>query len=189
MTSENVSARERILATAHDLFYREGIRATGIDRIIKEAGVTKVTFYRHFPAKNDLILAFLQYRHERWISWFRQSLAAQRQQGGSLADGLSATLELWFADEHYRGCAFINTTVELAQALPESLALIRAHKEEMTQALAAHLPDTPHGRQLAQRVALLVDGAIVMAQREGNGNAAVALLREWLALEPLLQAG
>lgn len=188
MTNETLSARERILITAHDLFYREGIRATGIDRIIKEAEVTKVTFYRHFPAKNDLILAFLQYRHERWMRWFRQTLSAQRQQRGSLVAALPATLEQWFADEHYRGCAFINTTVELAQALPESLALIRDHKDEMTQALAAQLPDTPQREQAAQRLALLVDGAIVMAQREGHGERAVALVKAWLALDPALQA-
>jgi len=55
-------ARQRILLTAHDLFYQEGIRATGIDRIIKESGVTKVTFYRHFPSKNDLITAPAMWR-------------------------------------------------------------------------------------------------------------------------------
>jgi len=53
--SPTLPARERILLTAHELFYRDGIRATGIDRVIAESGVTKVTFYRHFPSKNDLI--------------------------------------------------------------------------------------------------------------------------------------
>jgi AcrR family transcriptional regulator len=59
----DLSARDRILRTAHDLFYADGLRATGIDRVIAEAGVTKVTFYRHFPSKNDLILAYLNLRH------------------------------------------------------------------------------------------------------------------------------
>ena len=68
-------ARERILRTAHDLFYAEGLRATGIDRVIAEAGVTKVTFYRHFPSKNDLILAYLNLRHEQWMAWFVAALA------------------------------------------------------------------------------------------------------------------
>ncbi|WP_394700542.1 TetR/AcrR family transcriptional regulator [Thiomicrorhabdus sp.] len=72
-------ARERILLTAHDLFYREGIRATGIDRLIREAGVTKVTFYRHFPSKNDLILAFLHYRHQRWMDWFASGAENSRK--------------------------------------------------------------------------------------------------------------
>ncbi len=68
-------ARERILATAYRLFYREGIRATGIDKVIAEAGgVTKVTFYRHFPSKDALILAYLELRHQRWMDWFVDSL-------------------------------------------------------------------------------------------------------------------
>src|ERR1700761_9011750 len=68
------AARDRILLTAHDLFYGEGIRATGIDRVIAASGVTKVTFYRHFPSKNDLILAYLDLRHGRWMDWFNGAL-------------------------------------------------------------------------------------------------------------------
>jgi len=73
------AARERILHTAHDLFYRDGIRATGIDRMIAESGVAKLTFYRHFPSKNDLVLAFLDHRHARWMEWFEGAL---RRHGG-----------------------------------------------------------------------------------------------------------
>ena len=73
---QDLPASERILLTAHDLFYREGIRATGIDRVIAESGVTKVTFYRHFPSKNELILAFLAYRHERWMALVRRGPGA-----------------------------------------------------------------------------------------------------------------
>ncbi len=60
--------RERILLAAHDLFYRESTRATGIDRVIAESGVAKVTLYRHFPSKNDLICEFLEYRHLLWMA-------------------------------------------------------------------------------------------------------------------------
>ena len=71
----SLPARERILLAAHELFYRDGLRATGVDRVIAAAGVTKVTFYRHFPAKDELIRAFLAYRHERWMDWFQAALA------------------------------------------------------------------------------------------------------------------
>ena len=74
MEAAPLSARDRILGTAHDLFYRDGIRATGIDRLIAESGVTKVTFYRHFPSKNDLVRAFLDLRHARWMAWFVDAL-------------------------------------------------------------------------------------------------------------------
>ena len=70
--------RERILHAAHDLFYRDGIRATGIDRVIAESGVAKVTFYRQFASKDELVLAFLALRHERWMAWFEDALARRR---------------------------------------------------------------------------------------------------------------
>ena len=70
-----MGVRERILHTAHALFYREGIRATGIDRIIGEAHVTKVTFYRQFPSKHDLVAAYLEHRHALWMQWFKGALA------------------------------------------------------------------------------------------------------------------
>lgn len=181
MTDNMLSARERILHTAHDLFYQHGVRATGIDRIIKEAGVTKVTFYRHFPAKNDLILAFLAYRHTLWIDWFRAELKQQMQIHAALSLALPATLAQWFSSAEFRGCAFINTAVEMAHGLPESLPVIRQHKQTMTEVIASYLPQDVQSLREAQRLTLMVDGAIVMAQREESGELAVALLQESLA--------
>ena len=78
----SLSARERILHTAYRLFYRDGIRATGIDAVIADARVTKVTFYRHFPSKDALIIAFLELRHHRWMQWFREALTRHAASGG-----------------------------------------------------------------------------------------------------------
>ncbi|AVJ19419.1 TetR family transcriptional regulator [Serratia sp. MYb239] len=180
-TADSRSARERIIDTAHRLFYQDGIRATGIDRIIKQAGVTKVTFYRHFPAKNDLILAFLRYRHERWIAWFRETLAREMANGGTLPQALPATLAQWFATADFRGCAFINTAVEMADSLPETLVQAREHKQDMMREIAAFLPDDRQGAREAHKLALLVDGAIVMAQRGEKGVEVLSLLRECVA--------
>lgn len=180
MTPVQPNARDRILSAAHDLFYRDGIRATGIDKIIKEAGVTKVTFYRHFPAKDDLIRAFLDYRHERWIEWFRTALSREMSAKNDLAAALCATLAEWFASDAFRGCAFINTAVELADALPESLSVARSHKQDMTDALTAWLPQGEGGKRLAATLSMLIDGAIVKAQREENPQAALAVLNDAL---------
>src|ERR1700712_4327962 len=98
-TSPVAPPRERILHTAHDLFYRDGIRATGIDRVIAESGVAKVTFYRQFASKDDLILAFLDYRHERWMAWFVDALA---RHGGTPA-ALVPTLREWLSSAEFRG--------------------------------------------------------------------------------------
>ena len=88
----DLSPAGRILVTAHTLFYRDGIRATGIDRVIAESGVAKKTFYRYYPAKSDLIVAFLEYRHRNWMTWFEDAV----QRHGADADALVPALAEWF---------------------------------------------------------------------------------------------
>jgi AcrR family transcriptional regulator len=160
------SPRERILSTAHDLFYRDGIRATGIDRVIKLAEVTKVTFYRHFPSKNDLIFAYLEYRHERWMSWF---VGALRRHGGT-PQALAPTMAEWFRSPEYRGCACINGVSELASALPQVAEITRRHKSEMKEAIAALLPPSRGREALARALTLVLDGSIVEAQFATDRN-------------------
>ncbi|WP_295541238.1 TetR/AcrR family transcriptional regulator [uncultured Pseudacidovorax sp.] len=179
----DLPARDRILATAHDLFYRDGIRATGVDRLIAESGVAKLTFYRHFPSKDALVRAFLDHRHDRWMAWFIDALgrhgAADAAHGGARLLLLVDVLEEWCAQPDFRGCAFINTVVELGPALPEAAAVAQAHKAEMTQVIAQLLPDGPLQGLLADAAALAFDGAIVRAQMAadpaGRRAAAVTL--------------
>jgi AcrR family transcriptional regulator len=171
-------ARQRILVTAHDLFYRDGIRGTGIDSVIEHAGVTKVTFYRHFRSKNDLIVAYLQYRHERWMSWFTATL---QRHGGTLR-ALVPTMAEWFRSPEYRGCAFINGVSEIAPALPEVVEITRRHKADMQQAIAALLPAGRRRKSVARALALLVDGAIVQAQFRADLDAVLRDLRQLVSL-------
>ena len=164
-----ISAYDRILLTAHDLFYKKGIRATGIDLIIKEAGVSKVTFYRQFPSKNALILAFLDYRHQKWMTWFKGSIQAL----GNSPKALVSALEKWFKDEHYRGCAFINSVVELGSSLPEVMDISTRHKQDMTDFIESLLPKSNHAKQNALAISLAIDGAIIRAQFEQNSESAL----------------
>lgn len=172
------SARERILLTAHDLFYRDGIRATGIDLVIANAGVTKVTFYRHFPSKNQLICAFLEYRHQRWMDWFIDALS--RNGGG--ANALVPALAEWFQDEHFRGCAFINSVGELGGAMPEVVEISRRHKQDVTHAIENMLPPSGNRENIAQALAVALDGAIIRAQLDQSPDAAL------MAFERILDA-
>ena len=165
-------ARDRILLAAHDLFYRDGIRATGIDRVIAESGVAKLSFYRHYPSKNDLVLAFLDHRHARWMAWFEDALARH----GGTPEALVPALKEWFASEGFRGCAFINSLGELAGSLPEVADITRRHKQDMTDAIAAVLPASRRRRQQAAAVALAVDGAIIRAQFDQSPDAALSAL-------------
>jgi len=166
------AARVRILLTAHDLFYRHGIRATGVDRVIAESGVAKLTFYRHFSSKNDLVRAFLDHRHRNWMAWFTAALA---RHGGD-ARALAPALAEWLRNPDFRGCAFINTVGELAGDLPEVTDLAQRHKADMTAAIATLLPDTKDRPALADALAVAVDGAIIRAQYDPDPEAALAAL-------------
>jgi AcrR family transcriptional regulator len=163
------SARERILHTAHDLFYLQGIRATGIDQVIAESGVTKVTLYRHYPSKNELILAFLDYRHERWMAWFDGALL----RFGSNPAALVAAMGEWFAHPQFRGCAFINAVAEIGPVLPEAVARSREHKRQMQARIAGLLPPGSRREARAGALAMAVDGAIVRAACEATPRAAL----------------
>ena len=166
METTTPSARERILATAHDLFYRDGIRATGVDKLIAESGVAKLTFYRHFAAKDDLVRAFLDYRHERW-------------HGAGAGHGLQpllGALEEWFRDPAFRGCAFINSVVEVGASLQGAADTARRHKQEMEQVISELLPPGPQRTARAQAVGVALDGAIVRAQM-GDVDGALSALR------------
>lgn len=181
--------RDRILWTAHDLFYRDGVRATGVDALIAGAGVTKVTFYRRFPSKDDLVLAYLDYRHDLWMSWFLDALTRARdaqseddRQRAPLAPVVQAMRE-WFAEPTFRGCGFINVMAELGEAAPQALAKCAAHKTEMRAAIEALVAPAPDERAIAEAAAIAVDGAIVQAQ-QGPDHAGPALA----GLEALLSA-
>ena len=165
-------ARERILLTAHDLFYADGIRATGIDRVIAASAVTKVTFYRHFPSKDDVVRAFLDHRHARWMAWFVDALGrrgAHERSGDAQALLLLAdVMAEWFADPVFRGCAFINAVAEVGGSVEGAAERARDHKREMVEVIADLLPTTlPQRMALAQAAAIGIDGAIVKAQMGG----------------------
>lgn len=177
-TSHNVPPRERILITAHALFYREGIRATGIDRVIAAAGVTKVTFYRHFPSKNDLIREFLEYRHQRWIAWFIEAL----QRHGNTIEALPLALAEWFNDANFRGCAFINSVGELGATMPEVVEISRRHKREMITIIVGLLRPHTNQEHNAQAIALAIDGAIIRTQFEQAPDLAIDALNRIIQL-------
>ncbi len=171
--SSALGARERILLTAQKLFYCDGIRATGINRVIAESSVTKVTFYRHFSSKDVLILETLEYRHNQWIAWF---IDAIQRHGGSI-EAITPALSEWFLDEGFRGCAFINSVGEMADALPEIVNITRRHKQEVQDIIATLLPPSEKQVADAQALTIAIDGAIIRAQFEQSPDAAISSLK------------
>jgi len=125
-SSEN--ARERILRTAYDLFARHGIRAVGVDRIASESGVAKTTLYRHFAAKDDLVVAALALREELWSrDWLQHEV---EQRGGPATARLLAIFDVfseWFRTDDYEGCLFVRTLLEVGdRATPPGAASVAA---------------------------------------------------------------
>lgn len=172
-----VSAKEKILTSAHTLFYLHGIRATGIDKIIEHAGVTKVTFYRHFPSKNLLILAYLDYRHILWMDWFSNALKQKEVTTPDPVEALLSTLCLWWTDPEFRGCAFLNATAEMSEVLPEVEQLTRDHKAAVAAELASRwsLDDSA-----LAAVVMALDGAIMHVQMGYSVDRVAGQLRQML---------
>ena len=161
-TQTQLPPRQRILEAAHGLFYKEGIRATGVDRVIEHSSVSKVTFYRQYASKDDLIRAYLDYRHQNWITWFKNSLKEKVCAGLGAPDALVLTLGSWFRQPDFRGCAFLNAAAELGSADPEILAIVCRHKDEMSSVMDDYF--TKESLPLGYQLSILVDGAIVHAQ-------------------------
>lgn len=159
---DQLPSRERILVAAHALFYKEGIRATGIDKIIEQAPVSKLTFYRQYASKDDLIRAYLDFRHEKWISWFQTSLEQARGAGLLPVDALVSTLRDWFSSPDFRGCAFLNAAAELGSSDPKILETVRQHKQDMSSVLDKVFEGD--AVSVGRLLALVIDGAIVHAQ-------------------------
>lgn len=177
-----ISVRDKILRTAHDLFYSTGFKATGVDTLIKEAKVTKVTFYRHFPSKSLLILAYLHYRHEIWMNWFEASLRRNLDAYQTSSDALSATLYEWFVSPEFHGCAFINASAEAKSEDIESeiKAICRDHKLE-TKKMITSLTKIADERVINE-IMLLIDGAIIHAQMGVDTDAVISPLKAGIRL-------
>jgi AcrR family transcriptional regulator len=173
-TREASGARQRILETADRLFYQEGVRAVGIDRIIAEAEVAKMSLYKHFPSKDELILAVLRYREAEFQTSFE---AALNRHTKTLKDPLRAffaALKDWFASTGFRGCAFINAAVELADVNHPGYAFVRGHKQRFAEFLRGVVEQRigKAAAKVAPAVGLLVEGAIVSAVIQGSPETA-----------------
>jgi AcrR family transcriptional regulator len=167
------AARERILESAYELFSRRGIRGVGIDEIVEHAGVAKATLYRHFPSKDDLALAFLERREERWTRGWVEGEA--RRRGTSPAEQLLAIFDAfdgWFRREDFEACSFINVLLEMGAQHPaggasvDYLANIRSFVRTLAEEAGLRDPAS-----FAHSWHILMKGSIVAAA-EGDADAA-----------------
>ena len=176
-------ARERILAAATTLFHREGIHATGVERLTEHAHVSKRTFYQHLPSKNDLVEEYLRRIH----------------QGGGLPSeqaidntGVSPRARMLAAfdsapGDRFRGCPFHNAAVEAADAMPGVEDIVHEHKLDFTARLvrAATEAGARDPYQLGNQLAVLFEGARALAT---SLNDTSPLLHARSAAETLMDA-
>ncbi len=171
------SARERVLETATALFYREGIRAVGIDRVIAESGVAKMSLYRNFASKDELVVAFLEAADRRYWEWWDEAMARHAGDPAGQVVGLFASLARRVTSPSYRGCPFINTAAELPDRAHPARAVCLAHKRKLRQRLrdlARRLGAREPGR-LADQLHLLIEGAYSSSQTLGADFPAAAI--------------
>ncbi|MGV9989996.1 TetR/AcrR family transcriptional regulator [Streptomyces sp. NPDC003374] len=177
-TTRRRSARERLLAAAARRFYADGVAATGIDTITAEAGVAKMSLYNNFSSKSELVMAYLDARHEEWLGLYRRRL--EEAGGGRPADGRAGVLAVFDAyadhaalayERGFRGCGLLNAAAELP-ADHEGRAVVRRHKEQVESLLTGHLQELLPGRPeeartTAEHLSFLLEGAMARAGLEG----------------------
>lgn len=171
---ETSEARQRILETADRLFYQDGVRAVGIDRIIAEADVAKMSLYKHFPSKDDLILAVLKYREENVLGYFRLSMERHGKKVKSPLRAFFAALKDFFESPGFRGCPFQNAAVELADPTHPGTEFVRAHKQRFSEFLRGLVEASisKAAAKVAPVVTMLVEGALIIAVIQGKPDAA-----------------
>ena len=125
--AKNSAARERLLETAARVFYAEGIHTVGVNRVVEEAGVTLATFYRHFPSKQDLVLAYLQRVHDDFAS---RATAAQKaaKEPRDVLSTIATNITAQLLDPGFRGCAFINAASEFEDPDGPVLRAVLTHR-------------------------------------------------------------
>jgi AcrR family transcriptional regulator len=169
-----LTTREKLIQAGHEIFYREGFLAVGLDRLLNEVGCSKQTFYNHFESKDDLIVAVIDEHHRWWSGELRRRV--QQVGGPGAPEQILAIFDIMhqiMQEPEYHGCIFLNAAIEFPQphhpahqsareAKADGLALL----EELAQRAGAADPTA-----LAQEIDMLFEGALITHQVAPDCNA------------------
>ncbi|MCM3626187.1 TetR/AcrR family transcriptional regulator [Paenibacillus glycanilyticus] len=158
----NKSKKEHILKIASGLFNKQGIRATGVDQVVSESQIAKMTLYNHFQSKDELVLAYLRGQDEQWRKWFESSV---NKQGTNPSEKLLAIYDVlgeWFEDPDFNGCTYIKTASEFLDRSHIYFEAAHHYKMFMREFIASLVEEleTSNREALTNRLFLLVEGAI-----------------------------
>lgn len=167
--------RQRLLDAATELFYSQGIKATGIDAIVKLAGTNKMTLYNYFPSKDALVIAFLRKRDEDFTNWFVEQLNSKAAHPKDKLLAIFDVIDDWMSTPVFRGCAFINAAAEFpVEANP--VQQLSAEFYDKFQSFITGLGvecGISEPERLAAQLTLLVEGAIVSEQMKRYSGASL----------------
>jgi AcrR family transcriptional regulator len=175
MATGRLSARERLLAAAEELFYEEGVHTVGIDRVIERAGVAKATLYSVFGSKDELVRAYLEQHNAAWRARLNSRITERYAEPRERLLGVFDVLGERFTDPDYRGCAFVNASAETrpGSLIEHTSDVARAWVVDLFADLARQAGVAEPG-PLARQLALLYHGAALSARMDRDLTAAAA---------------
>src|ERR1700761_9562760 len=170
-TTAGPSARERLLASANELFYAEGVHTVGIDRVIERAGVAKASLYNTFGSKDELVKAYLEGRHAKTAARITRCVAAYDDPRDRLLGVFDAQSEM-FADPEFRGCAFASASAESpGEAVTQATDDYRGWMRGVFTDLAREA-GVPEPAALAHQLHMIYDGAGLSMRMDHDRSAA-----------------
>ncbi len=159
--TEKQKPRDRILETAHRLFHSQGFNSTGINQVVKEAGVAKASLYEHFQSKENLAIAYLNARHTAWFGGLRDRVSAYSKELEKLMACFDF-IEYMNEKENFRGCCFLNMLSEISAEHKEIQRIIRDHKSDLREYIEGLL--NVENRQHTDHVYMLFESAMIESQ-------------------------
>lgn len=167
-TSES---RDRIVATADELYNAKGIQAVGMDELRAAAGVSLKKLYQEFPSKSSIVMAVLERRHQSWTEGLAAAVRAVDSPRARLLTVFDF-LARWFGEDSFRGCGFINSFAEVGAVSPEVAEYARKHKESFQAYVGGLAEDVGAPPYLAPQLSILAEGAQTTAAIAGTSEAA-----------------
>ena len=186
MTTTLPSTRERLLETAARLFFQHDYRAVGVDTLVAESGVGKMTLYRHFPSKDDLIVAYLKDSNDKFWAWFDEAISSADEPSSKLLAFFQSLEKLAMTPTCF-GCPFLNAVVDFPEREHPAHVVALEHKQAV-RARLAELAEATGAREpvvLADQLFLLMDGAFMAVRMFGPDSPA---LRVAQAAQALIEA-
>jgi AcrR family transcriptional regulator len=169
--AETKLARDKVFAVAADLFYRKGIHAVGVEEIVKKAGVAKISLYRSFASKDDLVVAYLEDRSSSFLREWDDTFDRYRDNPRAQLRAIMTYIAERTTQDGYRGCPFINFCAEFPDASHPGRAVAQATMQGLRERFReiAEALDAPEPQTLADSFLLLLEGAYGISQTLGGG--------------------